>query len=92
MALSFSLRIVDIVSDLLHKKSMTVDTKTRIIRAVGSLKAWAQATGQTPENVSRVVNGKQPEPEWWDAVLELLEIIPRGQLPKRWWADKKWRK
>lgn len=79
---------LDNVCDFHHSKPMKdVSTKTRIIRAVGSQKAWAEATGQTPENVSRIVSGKQPEPEWWSAMLELLELIPRGALPKRWWAQ-----
>lgn len=63
---------------------MANDIKERIRRAVGSQKLWAEATGQNVEHVSRIVNGKYPVPEWWDAVLELLEVTRPIDRPERW--------
>ena len=60
------------------------DVKSRIKRVVGSQKRWADATGMSPENISRILSGKYPTPEWWLAMLELLESLPNKDWPKRW--------
>jgi lambda repressor-like predicted transcriptional regulator len=60
------------------------DLKSRIKRVAGSQLRWAEATGMSAENVSRILAGKYPVPEWWIALLELLEALPPKDWPKRW--------
>jgi hypothetical protein len=38
----------------------------------------------SPENVSRILAGKYPVPEWWEALLEALERLPARDMPERW--------
>lgn len=63
---------------------MSNDVKDRIKRVVGSQKRWADGTGMSAENISRILKGKYPIPEWWLAMLELLESLPHKDWPKRW--------
>ena len=60
------------------------DLKSRIRNTVGSQKAWADATGMSFEQVSRILAGAHPVPEWWLALLELLERLPIKDWPDRW--------
>lgn len=75
---------IDIIQDCIYVLLMSDDIRTRIRRLTGSQAAWAKATGQTVEHVSRVMTGKHPAPEWWTAVVELLEALPRKDWPERW--------
>ncbi|HNI20774.1 MAG TPA: hypothetical protein PLS35_18785 [Nitrospira sp.] len=63
---------------------MAGSIRDRVRRAAGSQKTWAEATGQNVEHVSRIINGKYPVPEWWEAMLELLEALPPKDRPNRW--------
>lgn len=67
-----------------HTGAMGNDLRARIKLAAGSQVRWANATGQSVEHVSRVIAGKYQVPEWWLAMLELLEQTPPKDLPKRW--------
>jgi lambda repressor-like predicted transcriptional regulator len=60
------------------------DLQGRIKRVAGSQKRWAAATGMSAENVTRILKGKYPVPEWWEAMLELLEALPPKDWPERW--------
>lgn len=63
---------------------MSTDIKRRIRALAGTQAKWAEATGSAKEHVSRVMTGKYPVPEWWEAMAELLEALPRKDWPDRW--------
>ena len=52
----------------------------------GTRTRLAKALGYRREHVGRVLNGDEPVPEHWLAVLELLEALPSEQWPRRWQA------
>lgn len=60
------------------------DLRARIKQIAGSQQRWAEATGMSAENVSRILAGKYPVPEWWLALLETLERLPPNEWPERW--------
>jgi len=55
--------------------------------AVGSQAKIARALGMSKEHVSRMATGKLPVPEYLDALVELLEALPRKDWPARWRVD-----
>lgn len=56
----------------------------RLIRAVGSGRQVATALGMSEEQVSRVRTGRKAERDYFEALAELLELVPMKDWPERW--------
>lgn len=65
------------------KKSFNVRFEA-LFGGYGAKTRFAQAMGLSREHVTRTLNGSEDVPEWWIAVIELLEVLPQERWPKRW--------
>ena len=55
-----------------------------LLGGYGWQQRWATATGLSRQHVSKVVNGKATLPDWWGAIIEVMERVPQHEWPERW--------
>lgn len=56
----------------------------RLVRILGSATRVAKALGMTPTHVSRVRTGQSGDRAYFEALAELLELVPMKDWPARW--------
>lgn len=56
----------------------------RLVEIVGSGAQVARALGVSAEHVSRVRGGSRGEKAYFEALAELLELVPMKDWPERW--------
>ena len=56
----------------------------RLIELAGSGAQVARALGVSAEHVSRVRGGSRGEKAYFEALAELLELVPMKDWPARW--------
>ncbi len=59
-------------------------TKDLITMVGGSQRRLCRILDMNEPHLSRVVNGRRPEPALFPVIAELLEALPRKDWPKRW--------